>query len=303
MIDLSKLRAAFPSLSPRLADGGFDVGPIEVREEESEWLVSTPEAHCHLETFDEAIDMVIALLRGHVRTTSERRNDTLAASWFEVWDEDAYKVEHKAVFLSPFDADEWVLWEGEEWRQKRTTYVYDPLEGAVQEESFERVAEPGEVERPDMAQWLEKGLGPAAGGFKWTVSADWNFVFQAPKGWRIVRGGKEEGYLDLSGPEESLFLRTRTYYREVEQPVDEPILEAVHASSIDYSLDDENEDWFAHTWKLIFTDGREDMMGILELYFPSDEPASAIEIRRGLDATVQKAIMAPPDWDMSPPRS
>jgi hypothetical protein len=56
------------------------------------------------------------------------------------------------------------------------------------------------------------------------------------------------------------------------------------------------------TW-LIFTDGQEDMMGILELYFPSDEPTSAIEIRRGLDATVQKAMMAPPDWDVSPPGS
>jgi len=269
-----------------------------------EWTVYGEDGHAHLNDFGEAVDLMIALLGGKARFVSEYRGEELASTWIEMSYGEAYETIHQAIFLSPFEEDEWVLWPNEEWRVVRKTFVLS--DEGVTEDVFERRAESPSVPVPEMAGWLETALGPPIEGMRWKVGGQSRFVFQAPSGWRRRMGmrSQEHQFSDFVSPIDDFVFRSRAYFRPA-QSKSELQTRSVRPASVEYRLQDPSEsdpNWITHSWALLFSDGEEEMMGILELFRPVSSTARFDDLLRSIELSVNDARFVPHEWKMGEER-
>lgn len=287
----------------RRVEDRFEIGTeskrlLTIESSNDEWVVRGPDGHAHRETLDEAMDLSLRLLQGNARFATEYRGDVLAATWIEIWDGQAFGVHDQACFLSPFDAEEWALWPNERWRVVRKKYALATSEG---QQSFERDSEAPSLDRSSMFGWLETALGPPVEGMRWTVGGQSRFVFQAPKGWRRRPSEEEDqqhNLIDFPSPMPGLVFRTRTYFRNAEEPHERPTAQAIPPKSVEYALGESGGEWTTHSWTLLFSDGEGEMMGVLELFYIESRRIEAETIRRRIDAAAWVARFVPHEWDM-----
>jgi hypothetical protein len=263
-----------------------------------EWLLELPDVHAHFDFLEDALDLLGLLLAGEARATSVFRSHELAATWIEVWDGECFEVQHTAVYLPPFDPEEWELRPGEIWRQVRTTHTVDTNTGEIRKESFERESdEPGWQQ--STVDWFTEALGPPTVDMKWGVGQNPRFVFQIPKGFRRVQFDQETGFIDFAPQSADVLFRARQYFRDTEVPADDQKTLAVKPITVGYQRDDLTDpNWSIHRWTLMFSDGAVDMMGILELFFKPDSAVECEPMQRLVDASVSQALFVPDSWNM-----
>lgn len=292
----------FSSLPIQEAERGFTLGipdsdsEIVLAQDEGGWTVHVSEAHAHFEVLDEAFDTIAGLLRSTVRTCREFRGETLSQTWLEYQADDGnYDVAHRAVYLDPFDSEDWVARSGETWRQVRLTRSFDPRLG-ISTSQFEVTADgPYGDERPHY-QWLIDGLGIPMEGMRWVVSGQGRFVLQAPIGWR--KAPNSDPQFDDYGPEEpGLVLRVVTYFRDSESP--KPVIKgaATRSVNIEYEINDESEWWPEHHWNIFFNDGEEEMLAAIYLYFDPQRSDDAEVIKKRIEGAMPSFLKATDNWD------
>ncbi len=200
-----------------------------------QWVVGNEEWHGHYESSREALETALQVIGGGARTAMEFREGELASTWLEVYDGESFEVRDQAVFLNPFDREEWTTRRGEHWRVERThrrLAMIDRPEIQVPEEAatlplgalrkFEVISS-SPINSP--GDWcLERytnELGKPPRGFRWATDVNYRFVFLCPVGWR--RNRSFEVKADDSPPlavftsvEEELFIRVITYFRDAE---------------------------------------------------------------------------------------
>lgn len=292
-------------------EGQFLLGPavgeplVRVALQGGEWLVTVESelAHAHFEEFEDAAGLVTGLLTGQTRCTTEYRSEILASAWFEVREGEGFRVTQQSIYLSPFDEDEWHLLPGESWRTMRRTFRLGP-EG-VEEQRFERLSEEPTESRPEMAGWLITALGPPVEGMRWTVAAHAQFILQAPRGWRRKVEERTEpdphNLADFLNPAGDLLFRSRTYFRT--SPSSElPVKHAKAPYSTEHTFEaasGPDSPWNKHTWTMLFRNGEEEMMSLLELIYRDGQTAQAEAIRPRIDASANASRFVPHEWDMS----
>jgi hypothetical protein len=270
-----------------------------------EWTVYGEDGHAHLDSFDDAADLMLALLGGKARFANEFRGDEPASAWIETFDGEAYEVRHRAVYLSPFEEDEWILWPNEEWRVVRKTFRIGP--DGITEEIDERRATAPSIPVPEMARWIETALGPPAEGMRWKVGGQSRFVFQAPSGWRRRTGVSMErqDFTDFGSPIDELAFRSRAYFRPAELKSALKTL-SVRPFSVEYRLENpsaSDPNWITHSWTLFFSDGEEEMMGILELFQPLSSTQPTDDLVESIERSVTEARFVPHEWKMGDERA
>lgn len=267
-----------------------------------EWTVSSPDGHAHRGSFEDAVELALGLLQGEARFASEYRGDVLASTWIEIWDGEVFGVHDQACFLPPFDAVEWETWPDDRWRVVRKTLALGTSEG---ERSFERPSDAPSMAGSAMFGWLETALGSPAPGMRWTVGGQGRFVFQVPREWRrrpFEPKDQEHNLIDFLRAKPGLLLRARTYFRDAERPTGLSETQAIRPTSVESSTGDPDGEWSALTWTLLFSDGEEEMMGVLELFFTAPEKDAAMAMRSSIEASAEDARFVPGEWDMRPER-
>jgi hypothetical protein len=297
---VEQLRIAFPGIPITTENEDLTLGPVNIYPHEGEWVVRTPEAHAHFETTSDAADFAIRLLRGDIRAGQLFLGDSLASTWFEEREGDVYQMVHEAVFLSPFDAEEWIEVPGRAWKQVRTSHLYNTLAQEIEATSFDRTPAPDEVQPPAMTAWLNQGLGEPPAGTKWVVGPYGKFVYLVPRGWRRT-STFEDSFQDHANADQTLLLRGITYFREAESP--EPLVDSsVYPYEIEFESRPEDAGWQSYRWTMLFSDGEQDMMGILELFYLPKSAEQAEALRQLIDSTAGQSLLVPSGWDMSPPK-
>lgn len=270
-------------------------GPLLVFDADR-WTLGFGHAHGHFHSLADALSNAAAFLRGRNRFVEEFRDEMLATAWLEIQDGDAYEVDNVSMYLCPFDPDEWQLRPGEEWLQVRTTFDFDPIEGDLDKRILERRTTDGQGARSASLTWLEAGLGRASVGMRWTLGCHRRFVFQAPSGWRrLPSEDKKVPWVDFVGPDMRMILRVQNYFRE-EIPPSAPSERASGPLSIETSNDVADAAWHKHQWQLLFSDGADEMMAIVELFYQPQEDCT--EIKERLDKSLTTSLLAPNEWDM-----
>lgn len=292
------LEAVMDGTTLRIGERGQEP-VLWIYEEDDSWAATAKEAHAHRQTPEEALDLIAEILKGAVRCATEHRGDTLAMTWFERWDGEAFEVADKSVFLSPYDADEWAPRSGDVWKQVRVSRVYVPETKTIAVSTNDSESLLSLFGIPETTNWFDDGLGIPAIGMKWTASRDYRFVFQAPSGWRRKPLEKDHWWLDFAQTEGPLILRTYNVYRDSKTPG--PIKPYAREPDSITREHHEEPNWCSHRWTLLFTDGRNEMMGVLELFYPSGSPELAEPHRTLIDSNVGQSLYAPDDWDMRRP--
>jgi hypothetical protein len=276
---------------------------LTIRPSDDSWIVESPEGHGHVDTPEAAAELAAQILRGDARFVTEYRGDTLSATWIEIGRGESFEVEHIASFLCPFDAEDWELAPGEQWRQVRVTRNYLPESATIAEGKAERVAEDSMAKTPSLMTALERGLGPPEPGMRWTLGTDNRLVLQAPKGWRRHLRNRETRFVEFIPPGGGFVFRSRHYFRDSERPLATPITTAVSPNSITHAEGGTDPNWNQQTWTLMFTDGENDMMAIFDLFYLPKLAAEAEAIRDQISAAAPLALFVPLTWDMRrPPR-
>lgn len=272
---------------------------IIVSLEGNSWTVHTPEAHAHCESLDKSLTIAASLLDSSGRAVQEFRGDVLARTWFEFCPyehEEYYEVRNQAVYLSPFDADEWELRPGEKWWQVRTTRSFDSKTG-VQVSTMTREADDLEERLDSMVNWLNDGLGSPQPGMKWISTGHARFVLQAPKGWRRVAHDSSVGYEDFAPAEDGLVFRAVAYFRVSESPHSVVAGAATRPKNIESVAGEDDDTWQQYAWNLQFTDGEEEMLGMIYLYFLPEKKEQADKYRQQIEASLPYCLMVPSEWD------
>jgi len=301
-----RIPAAF-GLHVRRGDEGLeivaeDASILQIDSGRGEWTVWSSDGHAHRDSFEEAAELALSLLQGEARFAREYRSDTLASTWIEIWDGDAFEVHDQACFLPPFDAVEWEVWPDDRWRVVRKTLALGTTEG---EQTFESPSDAPSMADSPMLGWLETALGPPAEGMRWTVGGQSRFVFQVPRGWRrrpVEPTDQAHNLIDFLSPEPGLLLRARTYFRDAEIPTAHPEVQAILPYSVEPFADDSEGEWSNLTWTLLFSDGEGEMMGVLELFFIASEKDAAMAMRDSIEASARNARFVPGEWDMGADR-
>lgn len=303
MSPLKRFRTQHPNLAslPVSEEGdSIRIGDdITVSPEGSDWVVHTPEAHAHCKSLDESLMLVAKILYSMVRAVQEFRGDVLARTWFEFQayeDAEYYEVRHEAVLLSPFDADEWELRPGQKWWQIRTTRSFEPP-ASVQISTTTREADELVERTGSMVNWLNDGLGPPQAGMKWIVTGHARFVLQAPRWWRRVKGEPSAGHEDFTPAEDGLVFRAMAYFRDSENP--RPVIAgaASRPKSIEAVAGEDDDTWQQYVWNVHFSDGQEEMLGVINLLFLSEKEEQAEMYRKQIEASLPYCLMAPSEWD------
>lgn len=303
MSPLTKFRTQHPNLAslPVSEEGdSIRIGDdITVSPEGTDWVVHTPEAHAHCNSLDESLILVANILYSIGRAVQEFRGAVLARTWFEFLayeDANRYEVRHQAIYLSPFDADEWEVRPWEKWWQMRTTRSFDPQTG-VQTSTMTREADELEERSGSMLNWLNDGLGSPPAGMKWIVTGHARFVLQAPRGWRRVLGEPSAGHEDFTPAEDGLVFRAMAYFRVSESPHSVVAGAATRPKSIESVAGEEDGHWHQYAWNLHFSDGEEEMLGVINLYFLPEKEQEADKYRGQIEASLPHCLMAPPEWN------
>ena len=275
---LAKFRSTYPDLArvsmhakeDRLVAGDSDEASVTLWVDDGNWEVVTNEAHGHVDSLEEGMELMASLLRGQARTCREYRGDTRSATWIELPVEDWFESHHIALYLSPFDPDDWQLAEGEVWRQVRTVRRIAAGQ-RIELESWEVQAEESINAEDGTLSLLTDGLGEPDAGMKW-VTRGTSFVLQCPLGWRRVRGGLgEEDVDDYSPPTQDIIFRAYAWFREGSNPNSKQPPIAVWPHSVDYENAGESDGWHQDKWVLLFSNGSSEMMGNIALYTRPDD--------------------------------
>lgn len=272
-----------------------------------DWELRTSEWHGHYTTCVEAFETALQVLCGAARTSNEFRGDRMASSWLEVWDGNAYEAKNQAIYLNPFDEEDWLLWPGEIWKVKRihrrfvdwTIYRDDPL---PDEKHLPEVGGLGsfEVEAdepclpPSNSLWQrwDDELGPAQPGLRWVNDIHYKLVMQIPRGWRQQSQHEEEFPHVLFAPEEDHpVVRIFTNFRESDN-ITPPELKPKEPASIDYKFDAEGPDlldWVLHEWTIEFHGNEESMRTDIHLYVWKEADPATNDWFRVIDAALGKS--------------
>lgn len=221
----------------------------------------------------------------------------MAAGWFEYeYEPDEFTVGDVSVFLSPFDREEWTSFDGDIWKQTRTTRTSDDS-GGFRLESFDVFDNPPvHIESP-MLDWLEAGLGAPSLGMKW-VGTHYG-VLQVPTGWRVVSDSLAE-HIEWSPQQGIILLRLSRFQREAETPHKRRTTSAARPISIDHEVLTDAE-WMQDRWSLVYGDGDEEIMLMLSLYSRPGGEAFHGNIRDQIAAAIHRTYYVPPTsvWDTS----
>lgn len=303
MSPLKRFRTLHPYLDslPASEEGdSLKIGDdITVSPEGTGWTVHTPEAHAHCESLDSSLLFAARLLTSYGRAVQEFRGGVLAQTWFEFCPyeyAEKYETSNHAIYLCPFDADEWELRPWEKWWQIRTTRSFDP-EAGVETSTMTREADEPVDRLPSMANWLNDGLGQPQPGMKWIVTGHARFVLQAPKGWRRVVHEESVGHEDFTPAEDGLMFRTMAYFRTSECPRSVIVGAATRPKSVVSVAGEEDDYWHQYAWNLQFSDGEEEMLGVINLYFLPEKEQEADKYRELIEASLPRCLMAPPEWN------
>lgn len=307
------LRTRFPrarGLQVTPGDDRFDVGLADGSKlltlgfAQGEWTVWNADGHAHRNEFAEAMELAVALLAGEARFGTEYRGETLSATWLESWDGEAFEMTDVAAFLSPFEADEWTLWPGEAWRVVRRT---TRLDTEVEVEEFERTYEEPISGGPSMLPALENALGTLGGDLRWAVDGQSRFVYPAPHGWRRHpiddrKAVEMHNMTEFAPPEEGLRLRKRCYFREDTTGTTKTDAQTFRPLSVERGLPEPEpmtQGWSRHAWTLLFSDGEDEMMGILELFFVEATRPRATRLWEAFERILKDARYVPGAWTMT----
>lgn len=265
-----------------------------------EWLVTVADerAHAHFDAFEDVIRLATSLLSGATRCVTEYRGEDVAGAWFEISKDGLFEAYQQSIYLSPFDEDEWVTLPGESWRTIRRKWSIGP-EG-LGEERFERVSDTPSLDRSEMRGWLSTVLGPPQASMRWTVAGQARFVFQAPKGWRrkADQEANEHNLADFVGPAGELIFRSRSYFRTAKGP-GASVSHAKAPHSIEYKFESSTDsNWATHAWTLLFANGGDEMMSILELFCTKSRASEGESVREAVDRSVSSARYVPQNWNM-----
>jgi hypothetical protein len=312
-INLNRLRKRFPQLDFGDEDGVIKIGPavgpaivtIEREDDRKDWTVFTEEWHGHYDSSREALDIALLILAGLARTVREFRNDELAATWLEVWDQNAFLVQNEALYFNPFDTGEWDSLLTDVWRTERIHRRFIDLPDQVAELDGQMIIEDvplGEVKQVSkinpgchipsdrwMFTLLAGKFGTPAEGMRWTTDKRYQFALQIPVGWRFVRDEEpEEPSNTWRSPEGKMAIRVHLFYREVDPP-GEQIPEPLHPLSIDYEFLPEigsNPVWRAHLWSVYFTDNVYERKADVFLFIHPDVARDSEGYRELMDSAV-----------------
>jgi hypothetical protein len=270
---------------------------ITILDDEGNWEVDAKEGHGHVDSIGEGMELAATLLRGEARFTQEYRGDKHSAGWIELPEGDEFVLDHLAIYTSPFDPDEWQLWEGETWRQIRT--VRQVAGGSkIEVDSWEIEAEQGVYTDGEQLSWLTDGLGPADPGMKWITRGS-AFVFQCLQGWRKRLDNDSLDWDDYSPKSGDLILRAYTWFRDAEMPTELPVGNAVWPGSVEYMNEGEQDGWQCSKWSIHFSDGQGEMLGYLELFVHDDAEVDCEALVRQVDRASRKSIYVSGDWIIS----
>lgn len=203
---LAELVAECPGLDLIRDDGGFivtagdEAKSIHVRIGEDDWQVEFSEWHGHYETPESAVRCIAQLIAGYSRVATLHRASTRAMTWLEEHMNGTAEISHVAIFLSPFDSEDWRSRLGERWTVTRTLMR---LVDGSQLSLFKNVPPParlpamGSVEVSERSYWrnpfpppenstqyLERQLGRPPRRSRWTLHVSHRLAIPMPSGWR-----------------------------------------------------------------------------------------------------------------------
>lgn len=287
----------------QLALDGKEVASVLQREDE--WILYSEHGHSHCESLEEGLELLCRFLRSEARWAEHFRGETLAAAWIETEVEggELWERQDLAIFLSPFDEDEWKTQPDDPWRTVRTTWRLRA--GRLEEAQFEREGEQSDLRPEEMFGWLETALGPPVQGMKWTVARDNRLALQVPKGWRRLTQSNSQGnYIDFAADRPGLMLRVQNYYRPTAVPAPERNT-SVKPTFRDYEREEaseENGGWACDRWTLTYMGDQDDMLAIVELFEHASYIGAAEPFRKKLVDTVGEARYVPNNWNMAKER-
>jgi hypothetical protein len=276
---------------------GNEETSISVFRRDDDWEVLTDQAHEHFEDLTEALHLAANLARGELRTCQEFRDDTLAASWIEYPDGDSFVRGGPAIYLSPFDRDEWEPRPGETWRQVRTVRM--PWEsGVLGLDSYEVTGVEPNHPNSELLDWFAIGLGEPQEGMKWTSTFNLELITQAPVGWRCSARSDDPPGPDFAPVEGNLILRLSSFYRDAVIKHAKRTTSAAKPVSIQYERLEDVDEWTQDRWTLMFGDGDQDVMAWITLYCHESTPEQREPMRGQIDSSVDKTIYVPVgEWD------
>lgn len=260
---------------------------MRLLEKGGQWTLTSTFGHAHLESREEGEALAEKLLDGDARFVQEYRGETLAATWIEERVEDWYERRSVALFLVPFEAEEWTLRPGETWVQKRIVLRPGTPEGSS---STERIADAPVHANSDSLAWLEETLGLPPTDFRWATMKG-RLAVPVPAGWRRTTEDPEVFAPYAGAPA----LRVETFFREDKGGGDVREDEPVPPRSVERDAEAPYPgapEWRSVKWQAMFTDGREEMMARVTLLSlaPDEELADAV------DAALFCARLIPGAW-------
>lgn len=157
---------------------------LEFGNDEDRWTISYCGWHGHVNSLQEVQERALEILQGKARIILQFRQDVLAASWLEVLHEDGFERLHMAIFINPFDPDEWDLLTGEEWVIRSECFDLDSPDpsGIRSSEVLPNFLPyfPGDW----MKEIILDLMGQPPVGWRWSTFYGNEIAFPLPKGWR-----------------------------------------------------------------------------------------------------------------------
>lgn len=257
---------------------------VSVTEGQGDVCLETKDWHGHYRDAEDAVWHLAALLSGVARTAIMQRGNRLAGTWLEVWVGESYDQRNVAVFLSPFDSEDWQLWPGEQWQTVRTRRRYIDAQRTAElrrwpvpseslelgtESSFSRSEdEPGLGLDESFFDLIAHHVGAARQGFRWILDRNQRCVMQVPLGWRQTPVDEPSNLTRFQPFAGGHTLDLQTFFRDAEEPGDlaRRPCRPVSIDRVELGV-----------WNLAFTNGIEEMLAIVELRCGSPDASMAEE--------------------------
>lgn len=273
---------------------------LVLTESQDSWTVYAGSPHAHCDNVAEALTYVVDLLRSELVSIEEFRENDLARTWFEDLLAKEFRALNPAIYLSPFDPDDWKTWPDEVWRTIRSVRAFDAKTGEIALSKSESDTNLAPRDSMNTLTWMNEGLGMPAEGLKWIIGAHRRFVLQAPAGWRMHQtpDGEESNYQNYIPQSQEFVFRVGAMFRDSEEPFPVEEGKAFAPKTIERSMEDQNEQWWAHHWRPMFSNGGTEMMGLVYLYFRPGENEKVEPYRMLIDGAIDRSLMAPTEWDM-----
>lgn len=269
-----------------------------VPDDDEGWAVGRGMVHAHCESPEEASALLREAVRGKIAWVEHFRGDQLAATWLEDLRGQEPVRWADAIFLCPFDTEDWIAYSGERWRTRRTVLHLNLL-GRVRENISveESTAEASPEFEP--LTWLEDALGNPPPGSRWTTGYGHWMAIAVPNGWRIQREPSPTGNETVfARPGSHVFIVVNPYFRDAEGSPE--LVQSARPTTIEGATipaSEETSGWNVQQWTLEFLGTRKELCLVVCVYSrPEDEhPASLIEF---LETLLPEWRHTPTDWQM-----